>query len=150
MSFVVFAAPGHLSGQDGNYEETSMPLVRIALPKGKTAEYRSAISRGVQAALVETFGVPADDLFQIISEHQPGGELVRPKSYLGIEYSNDLVVIQLTVSDTRTLEQKKQLFKRLAERLADNPGLRPEDVFINLVEVKKENWSFGNGIAQYA
>ena len=127
-----------------------MPLARIAVPNGKTAEYRSAISRGVHSALMETFNVPADDLFQVITEHAPGTQLVRPPSYLGIEYSNDLVIIQLTVSDTRTVELKKQLFKRIAERLADNPGLRPQDVFINLVEVKKENWSFGNGIAQYA
>ncbi len=127
-----------------------MPLARIAVPNGKTAEYRGAISRGVHSALMETFNVPADDLFQVITEHAPGTQLVRPPSYLGIEYSNDLVIIQLTVSDTRTVEQKKQLFKRIAERLSDNPGLRPQDVFINLVEVKKENWSFGNGIAQYA
>ena len=127
-----------------------MPLARIAVPNGKTAEYRNAISRGVHAALVETFNVPADDLFQVITEHAPGTELVHTPSYLGIEYSNDFVAIQLTVSDTRSVGQKKQLFKRIAERLADNPGLRPQDVFINLVEVKKENWSFGNGIAQYA
>src|SRR5262245_9710333 len=146
MSFVVSAAARHLTQQDGNSEEASMPLVRIALPKGKTAEYRSAISRGVQSALVETFGVPADDLFQVITEHQPGSGLVRPKSYLGIEYSDDFVAVQLIVSDTRGIEQKKQLFKRIAERLSDDPGLRPQDVFINLVEVKKENWSFGNGI----
>jgi phenylpyruvate tautomerase PptA (4-oxalocrotonate tautomerase family) len=127
-----------------------MPLVRIDLPKGKGAEVRGAISRGVQAALVEIFNVPADDLFQVITEHEAGIGLVRPKSYLGIEYSDDLVLIQLTVSDTRGIEQKKQLFKRIAERLSDNPGLRPQDVLINLVEVKKENWSFGNGTAQYA
>jgi 4-oxalocrotonate tautomerase len=127
-----------------------MPLARIAIPSGKTAEYRSAISRGVHAALVETFNVPNDDLFHIVAEHAPGTQLLHPRSYLGIEYSNEFVAIQLTVSDTRTIEQKKQLFKRIAERLSDNPGLRPEDVFINLVEVKKENWSFGNGIAQYA
>ena len=114
-----------------------MPLVRIALPKGKPAQYRSAVSRAVQGALVETFGVPADDLFQVITEHAPGTELVHPTSYLGIEYSNDFVAIQLTVSDTRGIEQKKQLFKRIVERLSDNPGLRPQDVFINLVEVAK-------------
>lgn len=93
---------------------------------------------------------PNDDLFQIVAEHVPGTQLVHTPSYLGIAYSDDFVSIQLTVSDTRTIEQKKQLFKRIAERLADNPGLRPQDVFINLVEVKKENWSFGNGIAHYA
>jgi phenylpyruvate tautomerase PptA (4-oxalocrotonate tautomerase family) len=127
-----------------------MPLVRIALPAGKPAEHRKAVSAGVHRALVETFGVPEDDLFQVITEHGPGTEIVRPKSYLGIEYSDDLTVIQLTVSDTRTLEQKERLFARIVYHLAEWPGLRPQDVFINLVEVKKENWSFGNGIAQYA
>jgi 4-oxalocrotonate tautomerase len=127
-----------------------MPLVRITLSAGKTAAYRKAVSDGVHRALVATFGVPEDDRFQIISEHAPGTELVRPQSYLGITYSDDLTVIQLTVSDTRSLEQKQQLFARIASNLAESPGLRPQDVFINLVEVRKENWSFGNGLAQYA
>ena len=127
-----------------------MPLVRIALPAGKSLEHRKAISEGVHRALVETFGVPEDDLFQVFTEHGQGTELVRPAGYLGIEYSNDLTLIQLTVSDTRTVEQKKQLFARIVAHLSKRPGLRPQDVFINLVEVKKENWSFGNGLAQYA
>jgi 4-oxalocrotonate tautomerase len=127
-----------------------MPLVRIALPNGKSPEYRKAVSEGIQRALVETFNVPQDDLFQIITEHAPQAEIVRSPSYLGIDYSNDLTLIQLTVSDTRSLEQKKKLFKRIADHLSESPGLRPEDIFINLVEVKKENWSFGKGEAQYA
>jgi 4-oxalocrotonate tautomerase len=131
-------------------EEIIMPLVRIAVPTGKTPQYRKAISEGIQRALVETFDVPKDDLFQIITEHGPQTEIVRPSSYLGIEYSNDLTLIQLTVSDARSVEQKKRLFQRIADHLAESPGLRPEDVFINLVEVKKENWSFGRGQAQYA
>jgi phenylpyruvate tautomerase PptA (4-oxalocrotonate tautomerase family) len=69
---------------------------------------------------------------------------------VGIERSDELVILQITVSNTRSLEQKKALFARIAEKLSQNPGLRPEDVFINLVEVVNENWSFGNGIAQYA
>ena len=72
------------------------------------------------------------------------------RSYMGIERSDDLVILQITVSNTRTVEQKKALFARIAERLSHDPGLRQEDVFINLVEVKKENWSFGRGVAQYA
>jgi 4-oxalocrotonate tautomerase len=127
-----------------------MPLVRIALPAGKPPAYRKAVSQGVHRALVETFGVPEDDKFQLLTEHAPGTELVRPWSYLGIEYSDDLILIQLTVSDTRSLEQKKRLFAGIASNLAESPGLRPQDVLINLVEVKKENWSFGNGLAQYA
>jgi 4-oxalocrotonate tautomerase len=127
-----------------------MPLVRIDLPDDKTPEERKAISRGVQAALVATFNVPEDDLFQIVTAHAPATGIVHAPSYLGIRYSDGLVLIQLTVSDTRNLEQKKRLFAAIVENLARNPGLRPEDIFINLVEVKKENWSFGNGIAQYA
>jgi phenylpyruvate tautomerase PptA (4-oxalocrotonate tautomerase family) len=127
-----------------------MPLVRIAAPSGKSPQYRKAISDGVQRALVETFNVPKDDLFHIITEHAPKTEIVHAASYLGIAYTNDLTLIQLTVSDTRTVEQKKQLFRRIADHLAEHPGLRREDIFINLVEVKKENWSFGKGEAQYA
>jgi phenylpyruvate tautomerase PptA (4-oxalocrotonate tautomerase family) len=127
-----------------------MPLVRIAMPRAKGSAYRKAISNGIQQALVETFGVAQDDLFQVITEHEPGTEIVRPASYLGVEYSDNLTLIQLTVSDTRTVDQKKELFARIMHHLSGNPGLRPDDVFINLVEVKKENWSFGRGIAQYA
>lgn len=127
-----------------------MPLVRIALPAGKPPAYRKAVSQGVHRALVETFGVPEDDLFQIVTEHAAGTEIVHAPSYLGIAYSDNLIVIQITVSDTRTVEQKKQLFARIAAHLAASPGVRPQDVFINLLEVRKENWSFGNGVAQYA
>ena len=127
-----------------------MPLVRIAMPKGKSSGFRRAISQGVQDALVETFNVPKDDLFQIITEGAPQAEIVHAPSYLGIAYTDDLVLIQLTVSDTRTIEQKKQLFRRIVDHLSEAAGLRREDIFINLVEVKKENWSFGRGEAQYA
>jgi 4-oxalocrotonate tautomerase len=126
-----------------------MPLVRIAVPQGKSPQFRRALSQGIHAALVETFGVPEQDLFQIISEHGPD-ELLHTPSYLGNTYSDDLTIIQLTVSEGRSLEQKRRLFGTIAERLARDPGLRPDDVLINLIEVRKENWSFGNGLAQYA
>lgn len=126
-----------------------MPLVRIALPKGKSVEFRGAVSAGVQRALMETFDVPKDDLFQIITEHD-GAEIVHSDSYLGIAYSDGLTLIQLTVSDTRGVDQKKRLYRRIVDILAENPGLRREDVFINLIETKRENWSFGRGEAQYA
>ena len=127
-----------------------MPLVRIAVPQGKTPQHRKAISQGMHRALVETFDVPEDDLFQVITEHAPETEIVHAPSYLGIDHSDDLVLLQITVSDTRTQEQKKRLYRRIADHLSESPGLRPQDIFINLVEVKKENWSFGNGEAQYA
>ena len=127
-----------------------MPLVRIDMPKGKSPEFRRAISQGIQAALVETFDVPQDDLFQIVSEHAADSPIVHAPSYLGLQYSPGLIIIQLTVSDTRSLAQKRRLFQGIVERLSSAPGLRPDDIFINLVEVKKENWSFGRGLAQYA
>jgi 4-oxalocrotonate tautomerase len=127
-----------------------MPLVRITMPKGKTPAYRKAISQGIHAALVETFDVPQDDFFQIVTEAAPQAEILHAPSYLGIAYTDDLVLIQITVSDTRTVEQKKHLFRRIADRLSESPGLRRQDIFINLLEVKKENWSFGMGEAQYA
>jgi phenylpyruvate tautomerase PptA (4-oxalocrotonate tautomerase family) len=127
-----------------------MPLVRIDHAAGKPAAHRAAISQGVHDAMLAAFNVPADDRFQIISEHASATEIVRPQSYLGIEYSDDLTIIQITCNDTRSLEQKKALFAAIAANLAASPGLRREDVFVSLIEVKKENWSFGNGVAQYA
>jgi len=126
-----------------------MPLIRIALNAGKPAAYRRAIADNVYAALRETFNVPDKDFFATVSEHR-ADEFLFDRNYFNIERSDDFVVIQLTVSNTRTVEQKKALYRRIVELLAKEPGLRPQDVFINLVEVAKENWSFGNGEAQYA
>jgi 4-oxalocrotonate tautomerase len=126
-----------------------MPLVRIDLRRGKSAEYKKAICDGIYRAMIESFAVPKDDRFMIVNEHD-AENFVHAESYLGIAYSEDLVVIQITANDTRTLDQKRAFFARVAALLAEKPGVRKEDVFINLVEVKKENWSFGNGIAQYA
>jgi 4-oxalocrotonate tautomerase len=127
-----------------------MPLVRISLPRRRSAADRKAISAGIHAALQEAFNVPADDLFHLVTEHERDNGLVRSDGYLGIEYSDDLVIVQITVSDTRTIEQKKALYRLIVRNLAAKPSLRPQDIFINLLEVKKENWSFGNGEAQYA
>jgi 4-oxalocrotonate tautomerase len=126
-----------------------MPLVRISLREGKSPTYRQAIADGVYIALRETFNVPDEDRFMTFSEHDEQS-FIFSRTYMGIERSDELVILQITVSNTRTPEQKKALFARITAKLAQNPGLRPEDVFINLVEVVKENWSFGNGIAQYA
>ena len=126
-----------------------MPLIRISLNAGKPESYRRAIADNVYEALRETFTVPEKDFFATISEHGKDG-FVYDRSYFNIERSDDLVLIQLTVSNTRGVEQKKALYRRIVERLVQALGLRPQDVFINLVEVAKENWSFGNGEAQYA
>jgi 4-oxalocrotonate tautomerase len=124
-----------------------MPLVRIDLRKGKDAAYRQQVGRVVYEALVSV-GVPKNDRFQVIGEHEAGNFLFDP-DYLDIHRSNDLVIIQITWSEGRTVEQKKALYEAIVNGLSAALGIRPEDVFINLVEVKKENWSFGNGVAQY-
>jgi len=125
-----------------------MPLVRIDLQEGKSEAYKRALADGVHKALVEGAGAPADDRFQVITEHPAGGIIYDP-NYLGIHRDDDIVLVQITLSAGRKLAQKKLLFKRMAEILAEKPGLRPENLMINLVEVAWENWSFGNGEAQY-
>jgi 4-oxalocrotonate tautomerase len=121
----------------------------ISLKQGQSAARRKAVADGVYTALRETFNVPEEDRFITIGEHDEDGFLFS-RTYMNIERNDDLVILQITVSNTRNVEQKKALFARIAELLSQNPGLRREDVFINLVEAVKENWSFGNGIAQYA
>ncbi|WP_315835950.1 tautomerase family protein [Bradyrhizobium prioriisuperbiae] len=125
-----------------------MPLTHVSLRHGKPATYRRDILDGVYLALRETFNVPDEDRFMTITEHDETN-FTYSASYLGIARSDDLVIIQITVSNTRDVAQKQALYRRIVERLTEAPGVRPEDVFINLVEVKPENWSFGHGIAQY-
>ena len=126
-----------------------MPLTRVSLRRGKPAAYRAAILDAIYRAQRETFNVPEDDRFMTITEHD-AADFSYGARYLGIERSDDLVLIQITANNTRSLAQKQALYRRIVELLAEAPGLRPEDVFINLVEVLPENWSFGHGVAQYA
>jgi phenylpyruvate tautomerase PptA (4-oxalocrotonate tautomerase family) len=126
-----------------------MPLVRISLREGKPEAYCAAIGDAVHRAMVETINVPPKDRFQIVSQHGSGG-LVYDSSYLDIARTDGIVVIQITLNAGRSIEMKKALYARIAELLASSPGVRREDVFVSLVEVPKENWSFGNGVAQYA
>jgi 4-oxalocrotonate tautomerase len=125
-----------------------MPLARIDLRQGKDAAYRQKIGHVVYQALLSV-GVPEMDRFQIVSEHA-ADDFLFDADYLGIHRTDDLVIIQITWNEGRTTAQKQALFLAIANGLHEAVGLRREDVFINLVEVKKENWSFGNGIAQYA
>ncbi len=126
-----------------------MPLTRVSLRRGKSAAHRQAILDGIYRAMREVFDVPEEDRFMTITEHD-APDFSYGANYLGIARSDDLVIIQLTISNTRTVEKKKALYRRIVENLKDSPGVRPEDVFINLVEVSPDNWSFGNGIAHYA
>jgi 4-oxalocrotonate tautomerase len=125
-----------------------MPLVRIDLLRGKSADYRRAIGEVIYDAMIRTINVPKDDRFQIFAEHE-AEDLVIDPTYLGIQRTKDCVVIQVTLNEGRTLDLKRAFYKAVADGLHAHLGLRREDVFINLVEVKKENWSYGNGEAQY-
>ena len=126
-----------------------MPLVRISLMQGKPTSYRAAIGAAVHKAMVETINVPPLDHFQVITEH-PRNDIVYDPAYLDIKRTDNVVFVQITLNAGRSTEMKRALYKRLVELLVAEPGIRPEDVLINLVEVGKENWSFGNGIASYA
>ena len=125
-----------------------MPLVRVSLRKGKPAAYRKAILDGIYQAMISTFNVPDEDRFMVINEHDETDFSYSP-TYFNIARTDDLILIQLTVSNTRNVDQKKALFRRIVDNLKANPGVQPEDVFINLVEVDPANWSFGHGSAQY-
>jgi len=125
-----------------------MPLVRIALREGTSAEYRRAIADGVHQAMVDAIAIPADDRFQVITEHS-ADNLIYDAKYLGIQRTDRIVLIQITLSAGRKPAQKRALYKRITQLLAKSPGVRPEDGMINLVEVTWEDWSFGNGVAQY-
>lgn len=125
-----------------------MPLVRISLRQGTSPAYRQAIADGVHRAMIESLAIPPDDRFQVINEYSAENLLYDP-GYLGVQRSDRLIFVQITMSAGRKPQQKRKLYKRMAEILAESPGLRPQDLVINLVEVSWENWSFGNGDAQY-
>ena len=127
---------------------SAMPIVHISMRAGKPEAYRQAIFDGLYRAMRETLDVPEDDQFMTITEHDAAN--FRYGDGYGIARSRDVVYIQITVFDTRTMEQKKALFRRIAELLGESPGIRPQDVFVNLLSSAKENWSVGHGLAQFA
>jgi phenylpyruvate tautomerase PptA (4-oxalocrotonate tautomerase family) len=126
-----------------------MPLVRIAVRQGMPPARLAAIGDALHRAMVETINVPVKDRFQVITQHGAEG-LVYDPSYLDVARTDGIVVVQITLNAGRTVEMKKALYARIADLLAASAGVRREDVFVSLVEVPKENWSFGNGLAQYA
>ena len=125
-----------------------MPLARIDLMEGKSPGYKRALADGVYRALVEAVGVPEKDQFAVVSEHGPEGLIYSP-DYLDVERTDDVVFVQITLNEGRPVEKKKALYAKIVELFAESPSVRPEDVMINLVEVDKANWSYGNGEAQY-
>jgi phenylpyruvate tautomerase PptA (4-oxalocrotonate tautomerase family) len=126
-----------------------MPFVRIDLKRGKSADYRKTLGQIVYNAMIEVINVPENDKFQVITEHDRD-DLNFAESYLGNHYSEDLMFIQITLNSGRSVELKKAFYRRIVDDIQNQLQGRPDDVVINLVEVAKENWSFGHGIAQYA
>ena len=125
-----------------------MPLVRITLAQGRGADHCRAIAEGVHQALVETASVPVDDRFQVVQQVPPE-DLFWSADYLGIPRTAAVVFIQVFLNRGRSLEVKQALYARIAEKLKAAPGIRPEDVLVNLIEVPRENWSFGGGVMSY-
>ncbi len=125
-----------------------MPLVRIDLLQGKTPEYRAQIGEVIYQAMITTINVPPNDRFQVIAEHTKS-DMPFDRDYLGIHRTDDCVFIQITLNAGRTVEMKQRFYRAVADGLSEKLNLRQEDVLITLVEVAKENWSFGNGEAQY-
>jgi len=124
-----------------------MPLVRIDVNEGRSERELRAIGDAVHEALVTTCAVPADDRFQVFTVHS-SPPLICDESYMAMHRSDGIVLVQVTFNVGRTTEQKVALYHRAAQLLAEKAGVSPDDVFINLVEVQRENWSFGRGVAQ--
>lgn len=126
-----------------------MPFTQIQLKKGKSAEFRSTLMEQIYLAMLETISIPEDDRFATITELETGN-FNNSGKYAGIDRSDDVVFIQITLNKGRDVEKKKALYAAIAKKLSADPGIRPEDIVISLVEVATEDWSLGNGIAQYA
>ena len=125
-----------------------MPLIHVSMRIGKPEAYRQAICDGLYRAMREALNVPEGDEFITITEQDSAN--FRDGAAFGVSRSDDLLYIQITVFDSRTAELKKALYRRIAELLGENPGIRPEDVFVNVIDAAKENWSVGHGLAQFA
>jgi phenylpyruvate tautomerase PptA (4-oxalocrotonate tautomerase family) len=127
-----------------------VPLVRINLSKSASTETVRNVSEVVYDAMINVANVPANDKFQIINRHADD-ELVYPADgYLGVTYTPGIVFIQVTWNAGRTIEVKKAFYKAVAEGISTKAGIRIQDVFISLIDVAREDWSFGNGEMQYA
>jgi len=125
-----------------------MPLVKIYTRKNKTDAELRAIADGVHDALVAQANVPVDDRFQILNRLERD-QIVADPSYGGVSRSEDVVIVEITLNVGRTVEIKKNLYADIALRL-ERVGVRPDDILISLVEVTRDNWSFGGGRATYA
>jgi len=126
-----------------------MPFTQISLRKGKPLDYRRDLMEEVYLAMRESINIPENDRFATLTELEDNN-YNNSGDYLGISRSDDIVYIQITLNGGRTTDKKKALYAKIAERLNTKLGIRVEDVVISLLEVSPEDWSLGNGEAQYA
>ena len=124
-----------------------MPITRIAIREGKTPEYKQALMDEIYQAMLETVAIKDGDRFMAITEHHEHEFAYGP--FLGIERTDDLVQIQVFWAAGKAVDAKLAMYRKIVERLGANPGVRPEDVLISVVETAAENWSFGNGETQF-
>ena len=124
-----------------------MPFTRISLLKGKPPQYLRALSDSLHRALVKSFEVPPDDRFQVIDQREPD-ELIFDRNYLGGPRSDDFVLFEITAGKPRDTSTKRAFYRRLAARLAEAPGVRPQDVMVVITTAARDEWSFGDGEAQ--
>lgn len=121
-----------------------MPFARISLMQGKSDDYLKAVSDSLYQAMIETFNVPQNDLFQVIHQHRPN-EFIFDRHYLGGPRSDDFFIFAITIGKPRDTATKKAFYERLVEKLAVSPGVRPEDVMIIISTSSRDEWSFSNG-----
>ncbi|MBN3725012.1 tautomerase family protein [Burkholderia sp. Ac-20379] len=127
-----------------------MPLARINLSKDTSPDVVKAIGDTVYEAMIAVANVPPHDKFQIVTRHAPD-ELIYPaEGYLGVTYTPAIVFIQITWNAGRTVDVKQAFYRAVADGIHEKTGLRKQDVWINLVDVAREDWSFGNGEMHYA
>jgi phenylpyruvate tautomerase PptA (4-oxalocrotonate tautomerase family) len=130
-----------------NKEKKRMPLVRISLVRGTSVDFRHTVADAVHQGLVDAFGIPLEDRFQVIEEFEPENLIVSP-SYLDIPHTTAMIYVQIIAAESRTVAMKQQLYRRIVDLITQQTGHSPDDILITLVGNKAENWSFGRGDAQ--
>jgi 4-oxalocrotonate tautomerase len=127
-----------------------MPLARIDISKSASDELIRIVSEAVYRAMVEVANVPAHDKFQVINRHAADEMIYPQEGYLGLNYTPGLIIIQVTWVGGRSTDVKKKFYRQIADEIHEKGGVRKQDVWINLVDTAREDWSFGNGEMQYA
>jgi 4-oxalocrotonate tautomerase len=135
--------------RDGERRST-MPLARIDLSKDAPPERVRVVSEAIYRAMVEVANVPLHDKFQVVTRHAPDEIIYPEEGYLGLNYTRDLIIIQVTWVSGRSVDVKKKFFRRIADEINEKAHVRKQDIWINLVDTNREDWSFGNGEMQYA